>query len=49
MNFAIHIDTIGMGLPIVYLRGQRYNFLNYDVYLSSVDFQDTRSLDPDQD
>ena len=30
----MHIDTISMGLPIVYFKGHMYNFLNYDVFLS---------------
>ena len=34
MDFPIHIDTISMGLPIVYFKGHRYNFLHYDVFLS---------------
>ena len=34
MDFPIHIDTISMGLPIMYIKGQRQSFLNYDVFLS---------------
>ena len=34
MDFPIHTDTISIGLPIVYLKGSRWNFLNYDVLLS---------------
>ena len=34
MDFPIHIDTICMGLPIVYLKGSQVEFLNYDVFLS---------------
>ena len=35
MEFPIHIDTVSMGLPIVYLtRGLTYKFLNFDAFLS---------------
>ena len=31
----IHIDTVGMGLPIVYFKGSQADFfLNHDVFLS---------------
>ena len=35
MDFPIHIDTIGMRLPIVYFKGSQvaFYFLNYDVFL----------------
>ena len=31
MNFPIHIDTISMGLHIVYIKGSLVEFINYDV------------------
>ena len=34
MDFPIHIDTTSVGLPIVYFKGHRLSFLNYDVFLS---------------
>ena len=36
MDFPIHIDTISMGLPIVYFKGSQVEFskLQYDVFLS---------------
>ena len=34
IDFPIHIGTISMGLPIVYFKGHRLNFLNYGVFLS---------------
>ena len=34
MDFPLHIDTIRMGLPIVYFNGSKVKFLNYDVFLS---------------
>ena len=34
MAFPKHIDTISMEQPIMYFKGSKYNFLNYDVFLS---------------
>ena len=34
MDFPIHIDTISMGLPIVYFKGSKVKLLIYDVSLS---------------
>ena len=34
MDFPIHIDTISMGLPIVYFKGSQVKVSNYDVLLS---------------
>ena len=34
MEFPIHIDTVSMGLPILYFKGSQVDFLNYDVCLS---------------
>ena len=34
MDFPIHIDTISMGLQIVYFKGSQVEYLNYDVFLS---------------
>ena len=33
-GFPIYIDTICMGLPIVYFKGPQVKILNYDVFLS---------------
>ena len=32
-GFPIHIDTISMGLPIVYLKRSQVEFLNFNVFL----------------
>ena len=49
MDFPIFIHTISMGLPILYLRGHRYNFLNYDVFRSlKVVLILANSADPDE-
>ena len=34
MDFPTHIDTISMGLPIVYIKWSQVAFLNYDVLVS---------------
>ena len=34
MDFPKHIDTISMGLSIVYNKGHMYNYLIYDEFLS---------------
>ena len=34
MDFLIHIDTITMGLFIVYFKGYQVEYSNYDVFLS---------------
>ena len=37
MDFSVHIDTLSMGVPIVYFMGSQIelkNCLNYDVFVS---------------
>ena len=34
MGFPIHIDTVSIGLSIIYFKGSKVEFVNYDVYLS---------------
>ena len=34
MDFPIHIDTISIGLPILYFKSSQVKFLNYDFFLS---------------
>ena len=49
MGFLIYIDTISMGLPIVYFKGTRVNFLNYVVFLSlNIVLILANSADPDE-
>ena len=49
MDFAIHIDTIIMGLPIVYFKGSHVEFLNYDLFPSlKVVLILANSTDPDE-
>ena len=49
MDFPIHIDTISMGLPIVYFKGSQVDFLNYDVFLSlKIILIFANSADPDE-
>ena len=36
-DFPIHIDSISIGLFIMYFKGSQVNFLNYHVYLSLTD------------
>ena len=33
MDFPIHIDSMIMGLPIVYVKGSQFFFQNFDVFL----------------
>ena len=49
MDFPIYIDTISMGLPIVYLKGTQVDFLTYDVFLSlKIGLIIANSADPDE-
>ena len=49
MDFPILIDTISMGLPIVYFKGSQEEFLNYDVFMSlKVVLILANSTDPDE-
>ena len=49
MDFPILIDTISMGLPIVYFKGLQVEFLNYDAFLSlKVVLILANSADPDE-
>ena len=48
MDFPIHIDTISMGLPMVYFKGSKVE-LNYEVFLSLKDVLFlANSADPDE-
>ena len=45
----MHMDTISMGLPIVYFKGHRKNYLIYDVFLFlKVVLILANSADPDE-
>ena len=46
MGFPIHIDTISMGLPILYFKGLQVDFSKYDVFLEVVLIL-ANSADPD--
>ena len=49
IDFPIHIDTICMGLPIVYFKGSQVEFLMYDVFCSlKVVLIIANSVDPDE-
>ena len=49
MEFPNHIDTMSMGLPIVYFKGSWVEFLKYDVFLSlRVVLILANSADPDE-
>ena len=49
MDFPINIDTISMGLPILYFKGPEVEVLNYDVFLSlKVVFILANSADPEE-
>ena len=39
MDFPIHIDTISMGLPILYFKGSQVEISNYDVRGTGRNFQ----------
>ena len=45
----MHIDTINMELPIMYIKGSQVNFLNYDVFQSlKIVLILASSADPDE-
>ena len=49
MDFPLYIDTISMGLPIVYFRGLQVGISNYNVVLSlKVVFILANNADPDE-
>ena len=49
MDFPVHIDTVSMGLPIMYFKRSQVEFLIYDVFLSlKVVFILVNSSDPDE-
>ena len=49
MDFPTHIDTMSIGLPIVYFKGSGYNFLYKGVFLSlKVVLILANSADPDE-
>ena len=49
MDCPIHIDTMSVGLPIVYFKGSQVEFLNHDVFLSlKVVFIMANNADPDE-
>ena len=49
MDFPIHIDTISMGLPILYFKESQVKNLNFNIYLSlKVFFIFANSADPDE-
>ena len=51
MDFPIHIDTIIMGLSIVYFKGSQVDFLNYQVHVfqfGKVVLILANSADPDE-
>ena len=49
MDFPIQIDTLNMGLSIVFLRGGRLNSINYDIFMSlNVVLILSNTTDPDE-
>ena len=49
MDFPIHIDTISMGLPIVYFKGSQVEFSNVYVFRSlKVVIIRANRVDPDE-
>ena len=49
MDFPIHIKAIKMGLSIIYLKGHRPLFPDYDLFLSlRIVLTLTNSVDPDE-
>ena len=49
MDFPIHIDTISIGLPILYVKGSQIGFFNNGVFQSlKVNLILANSADPDE-